>query len=60
MKMTKAKLKKIIEQELIKEFGNLGGLAFNLGATRDKNEEDVPDYTMLKKYEEDKKNDCFD
>ena len=50
--MTKAKLKKIIEQELIKEFGNLGGRAFNLGAIRDKDEDDVPDWTMLKKYEE--------
>ena len=58
--MTKAKLKKIIEQELIKEFGNLGGRAFNLGAIRDKDEDDVPDYTMLKKYEEDKKKNCFD
>jgi len=60
MKMTKAKLKKIIEQELIKEFGNIGGRASNLGAIRDKDEDDVPDWTMLKKYEEDKKKDCFD
>jgi hypothetical protein len=52
MKMTKAKLKKIIEQELIKEFGNIGGRASNLGAIRDKDEDDVPDYTKLKKYEE--------
>ena len=52
MKMTKAKLKKIIEQELIKEFGNIGGRASNLGAIRDKDEDDVPDYTKLKKYQE--------
>ena len=55
--MTKAKLKKIIEQELIKEFGSPGspgGLAGYLGAVRSKEEEDdVPDWTMLKKYEED-------
>ena len=50
--MTKSQLKKIIEQELIKEFGNIGGRAFNLGATRDKDEDDVPDYTKLKKYQE--------
>ena len=62
--MTRFQLKKIIEQELIKEFGSPGspgGLAGYLGAVRSKEEEDdVPDWTMLKKYEEDKKKDCFD
>jgi hypothetical protein len=61
MTMTRSKLKKIIEQELIKEFGLSGGRVQGLGSLRDKEEEeDVPDYTQLKRYEEDKKKDCFD
>ena len=57
--MTKGQLRKIIEEELVKEFANPGapgGLGGGLGAVRGEEEEDdVPDWTMLKKYEEDKK-----
>ena len=53
--MTKAQLKKIIEQELLKEFGDVGGLGGNLGGLRKNKtgeEEDEPDWTLRKRYEE--------
>jgi len=56
--MTKGQLRKIIEEELVKEFGDIGGPGGNLGGLRKNKtgeEEDEPDWTMLKKYEEDKK-----
>ena len=59
--MTKGQLKKIIEQELLKEFGGkAGGLAAAAAEGVKDYEDDMPDYTNLKKYEEDKKKDCFD
>lgn len=51
--MTKGQLKKIIEQELLKEFGGkAGGLAAAAAEGIKDYEDDVPDGTMLKKEEQ--------